>query len=131
MNNLDILRDDRVDCYSVMTTDTTERYLSLVQEAYKKRGGIEGQRETLKTNTAIRIRRTMIEDLKSGAILPPVVLGIVVSPEIFKKIPQTDPDSFEKVLKETSKENIFIIDGMQRTSALLVVLPPFSGDRVM
>ncbi|MFN9407662.1 MAG: hypothetical protein ACK579_22405, partial [Dolichospermum sp.] len=69
--NIDKIKDRRVDCYSVMTQFQVEEYLKMVKSAFENRGGLEGQRDTLKTNTAIRIRKRMIKDIEAGAVLPP------------------------------------------------------------
>ncbi len=112
----DVLKDERADCYSVMKTLPVSNYLSIVEKVYKDRqGGIEGQRDTLKTSTAIRIRKRMIEDLKKGAVLPPVVLGMLIPDDEFESF---DPASFDPLLDKISEDNISIIDGMQRTTAL-------------
>ncbi len=113
MNTVNILEDRRVDCYSVMTELTVNDYLNLVNQAYQNRGGIEGQREALKTSTSIRIRKRMIEDLKEGAVLPPIVLGVVMPLE------NLDENSWPTIHEKIIPENISIIDGMQRTTALL------------
>lgn len=115
---LSTLRDTRVNCWSVMTLIEIGNYLSLVQSAYENRGGIEGQRDPLRTNTAIRIRKTMLHDLAKGAVLPPVVLGIIVASADFEKIGCLSGAEFHSMLQETPKEKISIIDGMQRTTAL-------------
>lgn len=117
---MDILKDTRVDCYSVIIQLTVKEYLDLVENVFKQRGGLEGQRDTLKTTTAIRIRERMVKDLKSGAVLPPIVLGVIVSENDFKKLAEDHNHFFEiiKNISNNSPESISIIDGMQRTSAL-------------
>ena len=52
---------------------STQDYLALVEQAYQNRGGIDFQREKLRTTSAIRIRRRMVADVVQGAVLPPVV----------------------------------------------------------
>ena len=115
---MNILKDERVNCYSVMTKITIADYLRIVQKAYAKRGGIEGQREAVKTSTAKRIRERMIQDLKDGAVLPPVVVGVVVSDDVFGNLASFTPHEFQAMIHEIESEKISIIDGMQRTSAL-------------
>lgn len=113
------LHDRRIDCFSAMVNLPIDSYLSLVTEAHGKRGGIAGQREVLKTTTAKRIRERMVSDIRAGAVLPPVVVGIVETPDAVQKIVadnELDVDSFIKGLK---RGELAIIDGMQRTSALL------------
>jgi hypothetical protein len=96
-----------------MTELTVGEYLDIINSAYKNRGGIEGQREALKTSTAIRIRKRMIEDLRLGTVLPPIVLGVVMP------LANVDENSWPEIRKKITPESISIIDGMQRTTALL------------
>ena len=117
---IDILKDDRVGCFSLLATMTVEEYLNFIENAYYERdGGIEGQRNALKTNTAIRIRKTMISDLENGALLPPVVVGLVMPETVLAAAPRMNNESFRNLLDEVPEENISIIDGMQRTAALV------------
>lgn len=126
--NLDVLRDHKGNCYSVMLQVKIGDYLEFVGKAYEKRGGIEGQRDALKTNTAIRIRQTMVDDLSKGAILPPIVVGVVVSEQVFDKIHAMDSGTFVAKIKDVPEEKVFIIDGMQRTTALIEAINKFSFD---
>ncbi|ACK73120.1 conserved hypothetical protein [Gloeothece citriformis PCC 7424] len=116
---LDIIKDERVNCYSVMVQLEIDNYLNLIKKAFNDRGSLEGQRDTLKTTTAIRIRNRMIEDLKAGAVLPPIVLGVIVSDEQLLQLQELDDtSSFRTWIKDVPTDNISIIDGMQRTTAL-------------
>ncbi|MHC5712384.1 MAG: hypothetical protein ACYTXE_30690 [Nostoc sp.] len=119
---MDKLKDERVNCYSVMTQLTIGQYLRIIQSVYESGGGIEGQRESLKTSTAIRIRKRMIEDLRLGTVLPPIVLGVVVEEEVFNNLDNLDEKSFFEIIDNLPKENISIIDGMQRTTAMTEVI---------
>jgi hypothetical protein len=94
----------------------------MVQTTFKNRGGLEGQRDTLKATTAIRIRNRMVKDVEAGAVLPPIVLGVIVAEETFLRLETLDRDSFLKLIGEIPNENISIIDGMQRTTALFEAL---------
>lgn len=117
---IDILKDDRTNCFSVLAVTSVEEYLNFVEIPYYDRaGGIEGQRGPLTTNTAVRIRKTMIADIEGGAILPPVVVGLVVSPEVVASAQDVDTNSFKELLDTVPVDNISIIDGMQRTAALV------------
>lgn len=119
IDKLDSIKDTRVDCYSVMMQLTVAEYLNLVKQAFQNRGGLEGQRDTLKTTTAIRIRKRMIQDIQSGAVLPPIVIGVIVSEDKFATIERLqDNNSFSHFVENLESDNISIIDGMQRTSAL-------------
>lgn len=113
------LYDERTDCFSVMQTATVREYLDLVTAAHAARGRMSGQRETLKTTSAKRIRDRMVSDIRHGAVLPPVVLGVIVSEEKFSRLQEDlKSRSLEEILSGDEFENISIIDGMQRTAAL-------------
>ena len=47
---LDLLKDDRANCYSLMVQMTINEYLDKIQSSFEKKGGLEGQRETIKTH---------------------------------------------------------------------------------
>lgn len=114
------LYDSRTDCFSVIYNIKISEYLSFIEEVYKNKGGIKGQRAPLKTKTAVRIRSRMVLDLHNGAVIPPIVIGAVVPDPFFKRIDEAiDNNQIIKVLKEISIEDVSIIDGMQRTTALL------------
>jgi hypothetical protein len=57
----------------------------------------------------------MVKDLKQGAILPPIVLGMVIEEDIPEN--NINENKFIDLLKNISTERISIIDGMQRTTA--------------
>lgn len=115
---MDFIKDERADCYSFIINTNTNDYLKFIEKVYEHNsGGIEGQRGILKTGTAVRIRKRMVDDLKKGAVLPPIVIGVVISDEHFDTLGKLDPDSFYNLLDDRL-ESISIIDGMQRTAAL-------------
>lgn len=88
-------------------------YLSLVEDSYSERGGIKHQRTALKTTSGRRIRQRLVADICMGAVLPPLVLGVVSDVE-------GDPyDFLLSLFVDDAAPNISIIDGMQRTTALL------------
>ena len=121
--NIDRIKDTRVHCYSVMTQFQVGEYLKRVKSAFENRGGLEGQRDTLKTNTAIRIRRRMIKDIEAGAVLPPIVIGVIIPQDNFAIIEQLeDNNAFLEFINKIPEDSISIIDGMQRTKALSVAL---------
>ena len=122
IKDIDILKDERVNCYSVMIQLSLAEYRNMVKTTFENRGGLEGQRDTLKATTAIRIRNRMVKDVEAGAVLPPIVLGVIVAEETFSTLETLDRDSFLKLLEEVPNENISIIDGMQRTTALFEAL---------
>lgn len=116
---MDWLYDDRTDCWSVLTPLKVRAYLDLVKTAHAERGALSGQRDTLKTTTAKRIRSRMVSDIRSGAVLPPVVLGVVVSKKLFESFPIKAARNPSDFLAGKTAKQVAIIDGMQRTSALL------------
>ena len=121
--NIDKIKDTRVNCYSVMTQFQVGEYLKRVKNAFENRGGLEGQRDTLKTNTAIRIRKRMIQDIEAGAVLPPIVIGVIIPQDNFAIIEQLeDNNAFLEFINKIPEDSISIIDGMQRTKALSVAL---------
>lgn len=118
--NIDILKDEKVNCYSIMVELSVEEYLNMVNRTFENRGGLEGQRDTLKTTTAIRIRKRMIQDIEAGALIPPIVLGVIVLQDTFSELDKLlkDRDSFLALMETIDPDSISIIDGMQRTTAL-------------
>jgi len=117
---MDFIKDERADCYSLILKVKIKKYLEFIEEVYEHNsGGIEGQRGLLKTGTAVRIRKRMVDDLKKGAVLPPIVLGVVIPDEHFDTLEKLNPDSFYNLLK-SRLESLSIIDGIQRTAALFL-----------
>jgi len=112
------LRDGRVACWSIMAGMKVSDYIALVEGAYNMRGGLKGQREPLKTTTGRRIRGRMVEDIKRGAVLPPVVIGVVITND-FDAIAALSPDEIIGRVTKDWIDAISIIDGMQRTTALM------------
>lgn len=113
-----ILLDKKLKCMSIIIKMSVREYLQMVEKAYQNRGGISGQREALKQKTAISIRNRMIEDIKEGTILPPVVIGIVTDAEKYKKVEKGEI-TYEHLITNDTVEQLSIIDGMQRTTALM------------
>jgi hypothetical protein len=112
------LHDQRTDCFSALMQIRTGDYLDLVKDAHEQRGGIEGQRDVLKTTTAKRIRTRMISDIRAGAVLPPVVIGVVVDDATAEKLEKGKHDQ-ATLLRYIEGKELSIIDGMQRTNSLL------------
>jgi hypothetical protein len=120
---MNILKDQRVDCFSVMETIIVKDYLNMISEAYENKGNIPGQREPLKTKSAITIRNRMKSDVVRGTILPPIVIGIVVSSNSFEEIERMvkieDFYGIKEIINSADYGSLSIIDGMQRTTSLL------------
>lgn len=133
MNLVSAIHDSRTDCYSVMITMKVDEYLRIVGSAHVNQGGIEGQRAVLGTTTARRIRDRMVSDLTQGAVLPPIVIGLVIDDSSFSNMPPDDAYGLRAILDKVPGEDVSIIDGMQRTAALLAASEQDAsvGDRPM
>ncbi|WP_197497050.1 hypothetical protein [Arthrobacter sp. B6] len=59
----------------------------------------------------------MVEDLKKGAVLPPIVIGAVLEKNLFDALPKLEAVGINEFLP-TAHGSLSIIDGMQRTAAL-------------
>ena len=115
--DLNTLHDRKSRCLSVIANIKLGRYLSIIKTAYDNDGALDGQRKAQTSKSAVRIRQQMMSDFLEGGVLPPVVIGL------------TDADLNEQTFfasKEAlisaldgSREEISIIDGMQRTTAML------------
>lgn len=120
MSFLNIVHDRRVDCYSALTVMTTSEYLEIIRNVYDSRGGIEGQRGPLKTKTALSIRARMVQDLEAGAVIPPLVIGIHGTPEQTQRLRESQNQvDLIALVQQIESDRISIIDGMQRTTALI------------
>lgn len=115
----EVLEDGRSSCLSAMTSVLTRDYLQMIEHAYQNRGGLTGQREKLQSTSAIRIRRRMVEDIQRGAVLPPIVIGIVLSKDLFRKFKTGTITQQKAIIASLDSDRLSIIDGMQRTTALI------------
>lgn len=108
------LYDKRSNCISIIVESTIGKYLNIAETSYRNKGIISGQRSKVTTKTAKTIRKRMVDDIKRGAILPPIVLGY-----IDESIDEENSYQYElqRILDDLT--NISIIDGMQRTSAFI------------
>lgn len=119
MSNDLFLFDKRTNCYSAMCTLKVHNYLYLLERAYAKKGGIKNQRTALKTKAALRIREQMVSDIRHGAILPPIVIGVLLDVEQFTQINSLKNYSdIVAFVSGLNQDSLSIIDGMQRTTAL-------------
>lgn len=110
LTNIVTLEDKRTNCLSVSACTTIGEYLNWYN-TYGKENKLDDQRPVLKTRSANVIRKRLIDDLKNGAVIPPIVIGAVVN--------DLNPNNIENINPETEK-NATVIDGMQRTEALLI-----------
>lgn len=109
---IDIQKDENLDCYSILTVVGISEFMKFINPVHKNKGNIEEQRGVLSTRSAKIIRSQMIEDLKGGGILPPIVLGSIYKSTINKE------NFFEIILQKSEENEISILDGMQRVKAL-------------
>lgn len=123
---LDITQDIRSSCYSILTKMSIGDYLSLIKTSFDNKGNLKGQRETIPTATARKIRKRLEEDLEQVAIIPPVVIGFIAQDTDYKQFKNYENNNIETLqevktlLKKLIKspEELSIIDGMQRTTVL-------------
>jgi len=106
---VDIQQDKNLKCYSILTVVRIHYFIEFVNPIHEEKGNIDEQREVLQTRSAKIIRNQMVEDLKKGGILPPIVLGSICKEEI-------DENNFYMFIKNNN--DIIILDGMQRIQAL-------------
>lgn len=120
MTFLSVIRDHRIDCHSALTALPIRDFLALVDGVYQKRGGIEGQRAPLKTKTGLSIRARMVADLGAGAVIPPVVVGVHGTATDVENLTAAESgEALVEALRTVEPDRISIIDGMQRTTALM------------
>ena len=126
LTNISVIKDNRSECYSIMGLTNIEEYINYVKSVYENRGGISGQRDALKSSSAIKIRKRMIKDIGRGTVLPPIVIGLLLSNEAFDKISEVveigntlSAEFVSSLVDNVSVENISLIDGMQRTTAII------------
>lgn len=118
-SSISLLEDRNSDCLSILATVSLKNYLSLVEDAYEDQGGLEGQRAPITTKSGLKIRTRLVDDLKNGAVIPPIVIGAVCPPKIVTSLKAAKTSASLVRHLKTSGVDISIIDGMQRTTALL------------
>lgn len=120
---MDIIKDLRVNCYSIMMKMKIKDYLQFIDFSYKHQGNLGGQRAALKTKSATTIRKRMQQDIIAGTVLPPVVIGVKFDENSFyeteKYIQGNELDELEEQILQVNQEQISIIDGMQRTTSII------------
>lgn len=110
------LEDEVSNCHSyIFHMDITD-YLSMTEYARNAGGNIEGQRPVLKSQSARIIRDQMTTDFRNGGVLPPVVIGMVDPNFDASKVIEIE-DIYQYI--DVNKESLCIIDGMQRTEAMI------------
>lgn len=116
---------NKLSCTSFLLSMPGRDYLEMVGHIYKnEQGGIPGQRAALKTKTAKTIRERMVADILRGVSLPPVVIGVLAEPADYPKKVNgfNSPEDLLSFIKDAPPGGLSIIDGMQRTTAILEAL---------
>lgn len=95
--------DQRINSHNIIVEMTIEEYYRLSKEILKKN---EFQRKRVKS--AGNIYSLLKSDLKSGCIIPPIVLALP------KSIQEKNLDLLKKEIEEKT-DSLVILDGLQRT----------------
>jgi len=109
-------------CTSVIIDLPAEIYIKLVERIYEdEQGGLPGQRAALKTKTAKIIRERMVSDISKGASLPPLVIGVLIDSENYgaQTSHLNSREDMLALVEGVDLSRLSIIDGMQRTTAIL------------
>ena len=109
---LNIIHDNRVNGLSISATTTVAEYLKWFNR-FGMDNKLDEQRPVMKTRSANMIRKRLVEDLKAGAVIPPIVMGIALDTEL----KEVTPENAIQIINEHISEAT-VIDGMQRTEAL-------------
>ncbi len=112
LKSVNLLRDGRINSLSVSALTTIGDYMKWFDtcgEANK----LTEQRPQLNTRSANMIRRRLIEDLRQGAVIPPIVIGIS-TPAALNYI---SVQNVEKLINDHLEYGT-VIDGIQRSVAL-------------
>lgn len=117
---LDSMTDEKLQCTSFLLKIKVSDYLEIALPAFRNQGGIEGQRGPQFTTTANRIRERMRDDIAEGAILPPLVLGVSAGEEVVIQSQSWDVNGLCDYIRSLDADQVAIIDGMQRTTALAI-----------
>jgi hypothetical protein len=112
MKVLSVIKDDRIDSTSVLMDMTFDEYLQLVTGAEQN---LEIQRRIVK---GFKPYERLREDLKSGCLIPAPVLAIAQGflPDA------TQEQHFADALANINPEQVYIVDGLQRTNAIQQVV---------
>lgn len=87
---------------------------------YGLQNKLEDQRPVMKSRSANMIRKRLVEDLKLGAVIPPIVIGFAAADAVSNV---TDENVYEVI--HTNLSNATVIDGMQRSEALKEALDSY------
>lgn len=127
LDKIFLLRDTRIGGLSISAVTTIGDYVHWYRQ-YGLENKLDEQRPTIHTRSTNMIRQRLIEDLKTGAVIPPIVIGFT-----------TDAD-LQYVSEDNAAELIAhhlnaatVIDGMQRSAALEIALdqkPDIAGNQL-
>ena len=109
---LNIIHDNRVNGLSISATTTVAEYLEWFNR-FGMVNKLDEQRPVMKTRSANMIRKRLVEDLKAGAVIPPIVMGFALD----AALKEVTPENAIQILNDHISEAT-VIDGMQRTEAL-------------
>jgi hypothetical protein len=104
--------DKKISSYNVMTQMSVEEYVNLIDGSLKKN---DFQRSRVRASKSIYAN--LKEDLKTGCIIPPIVLALYSNPETS----EMDLDTLPKFISD-NRDQLFILDGLQRTYTILELL---------
>ena len=105
--------DHKINAHNVAFELSKEDYLKIAKDIMKNN---EFQRNRIKR--ASSVYSLMKKDLKQGCLLPPIVLALDRSQEIFELLEKDDKKQIEKYIGQHYK-TIKILDGLQRTNILI------------
>lgn len=104
--------DHRINGLSISATIKVGEYLNWFQ-TYGLQNKLEDQRPVMKSRSANMIRKRLVEDLKLGAVIPPIVIGFAIE----NAVDYITEDNVNEVLN-ANLSNATVIDGMQRSEAI-------------
>lgn len=116
LKDIFLLRDTRINGLSISVTTTIGDYVEWYQN-FGAKNKLDEQRPLLRTRSASMIRQRLIEDLKTGAVIPPIVIGFTTGDNLSDVTKEAAPLLINKHL-----ESATVIDGMQRSGALVSAL---------
>lgn len=110
--------DKKIGSYNVMTQMNVVEYMDLIRGSVKKN---ELQRPRVRSSKSIYAN--LKEDLKTGCIIPPIVLSLYSEYDG----PIADKNEIEKFITD-HKDQLFILDGLQRTYTIQDMLDELGKD---
>lgn len=112
VSNLYLLRDARIGGLSISALTTVGEYVTWYRN-YGKENKLDEQRPLLHTRSANMIRQRLIEDLKTGAVIPPIVIGFTTE----ERLEEINENNVYQLISQ-NLNSATVIDGMQRSNAL-------------